>query len=216
MDNNPKPMKDFKPVETVDNAADQFRKTQQAQYESMERASRDRVLIVENHNQACPRLQDELQKRLSISRVTAESCAPKISACRKSTSRLQLGNTKSRRKNTKNNSTRTKIEKGTKRKNSNRKNNLKNLIGTCPQCLSKLRKAKQTPFRINRSIQNIFTAKEFDKSYSDDDAALLMIVEGRTKAKDSLSVASSQYPDTSNQSLASYHSFDSMDKEPMV
>ncbi|PZC73209.1 hypothetical protein B5X24_HaOG209941 [Helicoverpa armigera] len=69
----PKPMKNMRPAQKNRNGADHFCDEHHGEYENRCEPSRDRIGRVQTHNNACPKMYDELNKRRSIAKPTANA-----------------------------------------------------------------------------------------------------------------------------------------------
>ncbi|XP_045497408.1 uncharacterized protein LOC123695565 [Colias croceus] len=226
MDDGPEPMKNFKPVQKIKNGLEKFWASHQAQYEARGRSSGSRVNRVHRHNAAYPKLIDELDRRRSMTKITALKKKdikfrrdPTSNGCAKfkRNKYRRRGRAKSKAKSksrTHRVSSRTKISKPHSKGN-NRNRFASHFVTTGCQCAYVLVKDKKlgTDYagifnmesKLNVNMSKVITDAKAAKAPSSNAS--------KTQAK---SVNSSKYPDTSVASMSTYHSYATLDQEPMV
>ncbi|CAH4034213.1 unnamed protein product [Pieris brassicae] len=191
-DDEPQPMKNYKPAQKTKNGADKFWDTHQEYYEARGKRSNDRVGRVNKHNTAHPKLRDELRKRRSTAKVTTSNTR----TSRNYTYRKRQSKTQYKR--------RTPIYKPIRKWGTNFRT-----IGS--QCAYVLVKNKNVGadggiLKIDNKLNTdcAMRAKWPQTSSS-----------GASKPQ-SKSGASLKNPDTSIATLSSFNSHESLDQEPMV
>ncbi|CAF4947900.1 unnamed protein product [Pieris macdunnoughi] len=191
-DDEPKPMKNYKPAQKVKNGADKFWDTHQQYYEARSKHSTDRVGRVNKHNTAYPKLIDEMRKRRSTAKVTTFNTR----SSRNYTYRKRQSKTQYKR--------RTPIYKpirkwGTK---------FRTIGSQCAYVLVK-----------NKNVGDHGAILEIDSKLNNDSEVRAKWPQtsssGASKPQ-SKSGASLKNPDTSIATLSSFNSHESLNQEPMV
>ncbi|XP_060809077.1 uncharacterized protein LOC132903833 [Amyelois transitella] len=204
----PQPMKGMRKANKVPNAADQFSANHHGEYEARGRRSANRIDRVHRHNQACPKLYDELNKRPSASRVIAVTMSRKDA--------LHLTKTDKRIKMRDAPTPKYTHRRSGRKKGKEKSQTIKNRLAKRRNPKRKVLSSRLSKIWKSKGCQCQKIGAEISDETKDDVVVWKRKPYKQPSRSSQQSFVSERHPGTTEPSLSSYHSFSSMEHEPMV